>query len=152
MYICAYFMYMCYATDGVGCGWWLSLHLLTCMLRNWWGGVWMITFLALAHMWDATQLMGWGVDDNFPCTCTHVRCYATDGVGCGWWLSWWTSQLYIDALIQMALYCNFSWWYSNTLQDCTPLQFLETKTGAPLVVLHPPPCQNAVVVSTFPED
>ena len=108
------------------------------MLRNWWGGVWMITFLALAHMWDATQLMGWGVDDNFPCTCTHVRCYATDGVGCGWWLSWWTSQLYIDALIQMALYCNFSWWYSNTLQDCTPLQFLETKTGAPLVVLHPP--------------
>ena len=144
--------HVCYATDGVGCGWWLSLHLHTCeMLRNWWGGVWMITFLALAHMY-AAQLMGWGVDDNFPCTCTHVRCYATDGVRCGWWLSWWTSQLYIDALIQMALYCNFSWWYSNTLQDCTPLQFLETKTGAPLVVLHPPPCQNAVVVSTFPED
>ena len=31
----------------------------------------------------ATQLMGWGVDDDFPCTCSHV-CYATDGVGCGW--------------------------------------------------------------------
>ena len=41
----------------------------------------MMTFLALAHMY-ATQLMGWGVDDDFPCTCSHV-CYATDGVGCG---------------------------------------------------------------------
>ena len=45
----------------------------TClMLRNsWgWGGVgWggMITFLALAHMLEATQLVG---DDNIPCTCT----------------------------------------------------------------------------------
>ena len=26
-----------------------------------------------------------------------------------------------------------------SLKSCTPLQFLETKTGAPLVVLHPPP-------------
>ena len=45
----------------------------------------MITFLALAHMLDATQLMGWvgGGDDNIPCTCTHVGCYATDGVGGG---------------------------------------------------------------------
>ena len=34
----------------------------------------MITFLALAHMLDATQLVG---DDNIPCTCTHVGCYAT---------------------------------------------------------------------------
>ena len=25
--------------------------------------------------------MGWGGDDDVPCTCTHVRCYATDGVG-----------------------------------------------------------------------
>ena len=41
------------------------------MLRNWSG---MITFLALAHMLDATQLVG---DDNIPCTCTHVGCYAT---------------------------------------------------------------------------
>ena len=47
------------------------------MLRNssgvGWGG--MITFLALAHMLDATQLVwgGWvGGDDNIPCTCTHV--------------------------------------------------------------------------------
>ena len=57
------------------------------MLRNWsgvGGGVGMITFLALAHMLDATQLVrgGWvGVDDNIPCTCTHVGCYAT---GQGW--------------------------------------------------------------------
>ena len=45
-----------------------------------WGGVGMLTFLVLAHMFDATQLMGWDV--NVPCTCTHVRCYAIDGVGC----------------------------------------------------------------------
>ena len=55
------------------------------MLRNWSGvgGGGMITFLALAHMFDATQLVwgGWGGDDNIPCTCTHVGCYAT---GLGW--------------------------------------------------------------------
>ena len=27
------------------------------------------------------QLMGWGGDGSIPCTCTHVRCYATDGAG-----------------------------------------------------------------------
>ena len=46
-----------------------------------WGG--MITFLALAHMLDATQL-GWGWEamlTNVPCTFTHVGCYAT---GLGW--------------------------------------------------------------------
>ena len=40
----------------------------------------MITFLALAHM----MLRNWsgvGGDDNVPCTCTHVGCYAT---GLGW--------------------------------------------------------------------
>ena len=62
---------------------------------------------------------------------------------------WWTSQLYIGALIQMTLYCYFSWWYSNTLQDCTPLQFLETKTGAPLVVLHPPPVKKLLLSPPF---
>ena len=56
------------------------------MLRNWSGvgGGGMITFLALAHMLDATQLVrgGWGGGiDNIPCTCTHVGCYAT---GQGW--------------------------------------------------------------------
>ena len=61
----------------------------------------------------------------------------------------WTSYLYIDALIQMTLYCYFSWWYSNTLQDCTPLQFLETKTGAPLVVLHPPPVKKRLLSPPF---
>ena len=76
------------------------------MLRNWsgWGGG-MITFLALVHMLNATQLVwvgwgddifalvhmlnatqlvwvGWG-DDNVPCTCTHVECYATGLGGVG---------------------------------------------------------------------
>ena len=53
----------------------------------------MAAFLELAHMWDATQLMGWlhslhlhtcemlYAIDGIPCNCTHVRCYATDGVG-----------------------------------------------------------------------
>ena len=82
-----------------------SLHLHTCwMLRNWsgvgggddhipctcthvgccatgrvGGGGGMITFLALAHMLDAAQLVrgGWGGDDHISCTCTHVGCYAT---------------------------------------------------------------------------
>ena len=61
----------CYATS-------CSLHLHTwSVLRN-------IMFLALAHMVGATQVMGWGGvgvgwggDDNVPCTCTHGRCYAT---------------------------------------------------------------------------
>ena len=74
----------CYAT---GQGWvgggemitFLALaHMLdaTQLVRGGWGGVGggMITFLALAHMLDATQLVG---DDNIPCTCTHVGCYAT---------------------------------------------------------------------------
>ena len=43
----------------------------------------LITFLALAHMLNATQLV-WGGrgDGNVPCTCTHVGCYAT-GLGSG---------------------------------------------------------------------
>ena len=65
----------CYATSwgGVGWGWQRSLHLHTWLvLRN-------IMFLALAHMAGATQHhgVGWGGDDNVPCTCTHGRCYAT---------------------------------------------------------------------------
>ena len=59
-------------------------HMLdaTQLVRGGWGGG-MITFLALAHMLDATQLVrgGWGGDDNIPCTCAHVGCYAT---GQGW--------------------------------------------------------------------
>ena len=53
-----------------------------------WGGVGMVTFLELAHMVGATQVMGlgwgWGGDDNVPCTCTHGRCYASHGIGVGW--------------------------------------------------------------------
>ena len=51
----------------------------TQLVRGGWGGG-MITFLALAHMLDAAQLVrgGWGGgDDHIPCTCTHVGCYAT---------------------------------------------------------------------------
>ena len=49
-----------------------------------WGGVGMMTYLALAHMFDATHTgrfsrggvgwggVGWGGDDDVPSTCTHV--------------------------------------------------------------------------------
>ena len=46
------------------------------------GMITMITFLALAHMLDATQMVWGGGDDNVPCTCTHVGCYA-GGLGRG---------------------------------------------------------------------
>ena len=36
----------------------------------------MITFLTLAHMVGATQ-------HHVPCTCTHGRCYASHGMGWG---------------------------------------------------------------------
>ena len=39
-------------------------------LLGWWGGLGMMTFFALAHMWHATQLLGWW-----------------GGVGWGWWRS-----------------------------------------------------------------
>ena len=55
-----------------------------------WGGVGMMTFVGLAHMVDATQVMGWGGgwggDDDVPRTCTHGGCYASDGVG--WGVGW----------------------------------------------------------------
>ena len=73
----------CYATAGVG-----------------WGGVGMMTFFGLAHMVDATQLLGWGGvgrDDDILWTWTHGGCYAHmvdatqllgwGGVGWGWWHS-----------------------------------------------------------------
>ena len=98
----------CYATS-------CFLHLHTwSVLRNimglGWGGVGMITFLALAHMVGATQhhmflalahMVG-ATQHHVSCTCTHGWCYATscflhlhtwsvlrniigwDGVGVGW--------------------------------------------------------------------
>ena len=92
MGVCAHFdispdfAHMLDATQLVRGGWggmitFLALaHMLdaTQLVRGGVGG--MITFLALAHMLDATQLVrgGWGGgDDNIPCTCTHVGCYAT---------------------------------------------------------------------------
>ena len=43
----------------------------------------MITFLVLVHMLDATQLVWGGGHDTVPCTCTHVKCYATALMGGG---------------------------------------------------------------------
>ena len=74
----------CYVT-GLGWGGMITFLALVHMLNATqlvWGGVVMITSLALVHMLNATQLVrGGGGDDNVPCTCTHVECYAT---GLGW--------------------------------------------------------------------
>ena len=93
----------CYATS---CS--LHLHTWSVLRKSWdgvglgWGGVGMITFLALAHMVGATQVMGlgWGgvgmitllelahmvgaTQHHVPCTCIHGRCYASHGIGVGW--------------------------------------------------------------------
>ena len=63
------------------------------MLRNCWGGVGMMTFFELAHMVDATQLLGWGGVgsgwwhslnlNTWWMLRTHGGCYATAGVGWG---------------------------------------------------------------------
>ena len=73
----------------------LFLHTLT-HGQGWVGGVGMMTFLSLAHMWHATHLtflalahmwhathvmgrVGWvGWDHDVFFTCTHMTCYALD--------------------------------------------------------------------------
>ena len=81
----------------------------------------MLTFLALAHMLDATQdvglgwggcerslhlltcwmlrkMLGWGGGDvNVPCTCTHVGCYARCWVGVGGMLTFLALAHMLDA-------------------------------------------------------
>ena len=46
----------------------------------------MMTFRALDNMLDAMQHhgLGWGGDDDVPCTRQHVGCYATSWVVVGW--------------------------------------------------------------------
>ena len=90
-------------------------HMLDATQLVWggWGG--MITLLALAHMLDATQLVwgGWGGDDNIPCTCTHVGCYAT---GLGWvgggMITWLALAHMLDATQHMldATQLVWGWW------------------------------------------
>ena len=64
------------------------------MLRKWWGGVGMMTYLALAHMWHATDLTFlalarmshvtcYGLEVSCMCTHVTVTCYASDGEGWG---------------------------------------------------------------------
>ena len=39
---------------------------------------WVFIYMKLLHGWCyASSGVGWGGDDNVPCTCTHGRCYAT---------------------------------------------------------------------------
>ena len=109
----------CYGNDGclgLGWGWWsrsLTLHAWS-MLRQWWvswvGVGVMVTFLDVAHMVDATAMMGvlgWGGGDgNVPWRCTHGRCYGNDGcLGLGW--GWWSRFLTLHTWSMLR-----QWWVS----------------------------------------
>ena len=72
------------------------VHMLNATQLVWggWGGG-MITFLALVHMLNATQLVwgGWGGGMiTFLWTCTHVECYAT----CLGWVGWGDDNVPLD--------------------------------------------------------
>ena len=82
------------------------VFLHTCvMLRNWWGGG--------------------GGDDDVPCTCTHVSCYATDGVGGGG-----VGMMMFLALAHMChatqlmgwVGGGWGWWCSLHLHTCVMLR------------------------------
>ena len=79
-----------------------------------WGG--MLTFLALAHMLDATQNagLGWG-GSNVPCTCTHVGCYARCWVGVGGMLTFLALAHMLDATQDAGL----GWGEVNVPCTCT---------------------------------
>ena len=136
----------------------LNYILFYFLLLNWWGGddgvpcacthvrcyasdgvrVWMMAFLALAHMWDATQVMGWGcgVDDDVPCTCTHVRCYAADP----------------DVLIQMTLLLYFLMVYQcaawlHALQACFTIP--RNENWGPAGCSAPPPVTKLLLSPPF---
>ena len=93
-----------------------------CYARCWVGVGGMLTFLALAHMLDATQdaglgwggmltllhlhwtcwmlrkMLGWGGGDvNVHCTCEHVGCYARCWVGVGGMLTFLALAHMLDA-------------------------------------------------------
>ena len=57
----------------------------------------MLTFLALAHMLDVTQVAGLGGDVNVPCACTHVGCYARCWAGVGGMLTFLALAHMLDA-------------------------------------------------------
>ena len=102
--------------------WWCFFHLNTClMLRTrdvslgvGWGGVGMMTYLALAHMFDATHTgcfsrggVGWGW---WRSSDLHTWCYASHGVcvlGLGWWRS---SDLHTWCYASHGVRCNDIIW------------------------------------------
>ena len=57
----------------------------------------MLTFLDLAHMFDATQIGFFGMLTLIPWTCTHVWCYAN------WWLR----------AVNIPWACTHAWCYAN---------------------------------------
>ena len=133
----------CYATDGVvgGVGMMMFLHLHTrVMLRNWWvGGGW--GWWCSLHLHTCVMLRNWwvgvGGDDDVPCTCTPVWCYAADGwawvgmimflalahihmcdatqlMGGGGW-GWWWCSLHLHACVMLR-----NWWVGVGGDDDVP--------------------------------
>ena len=77
-----------------------------CYARCWvWVGG-MLTFLALAHMLDATQDAGLGRGfANVPCTCTHVGCYAR----CWVWVGGMLTFLALVHMLDVTQDAGFGW-------------------------------------------
>ena len=111
---------------------WLSLVSNTCeMLRKWWGGVGWVgdsnVLCTCTHFWcyatgwfslTCTHVGCYVID--FPWSRTHVRCYASDGVG---WGGLGTVTFLALAHIFDATQQDVSLWLAHML-DATSLTFL----------------------------
>ena len=127
---------------GVGMMTFLGLaHMVDATQVMGWGGVGMMTFLGLAHMVDDTQTgcfsrggVGWGGDDDVPCTCTHVWCYAHGmflsgwgGVGWGWWRS---SDLHTWSMLRKSWGgVGWGWWRSSDLHTWSMIRKQDVSVG-----------------------
>ena len=100
-------------------------HMLDATQVVWGGGGGMITFLALARMLDATQMVwGGGGDDNVPCTCTHVGC-CTNGLGWGGMIGCYTNGLGWGGVITFLGELSRIWWTKSS----SARNFRPSKTG-----------------------
>ena len=134
-----------------------------------WGGVGMMTFLALAHMVGATQ-------HHVPCTCTHGRCYASNGMGWGGvgmiTFLWTFPDMFVDVFVSRNLYVYKNIYVQSMASffrrfniddnqitetaknqhkrlDCQTLQFFSCSNSLRLPVHWDTTSKNTVAHSTF---
>ena len=119
-FLCIYiiiYIYICHRVENRACRRARSRSTPRMGCGGGWGGVGMMTFLALA----TDGVGGGGGDDDVPCTCTHVWCYATDGRG-------WVGMMMLLALAHM---CDATqlmggggcgWWCYLHLRTCGSLR------------------------------